>query len=41
VFSESLTTHTTGLSLTQVLGRRTVVRGAYTLTVQRGYMEKP
>lgn len=41
VFSESLTTHNGSVSLTQVLGAKTVVRGAYSLTAQRGYMEKP
>lgn len=41
VFSESLATGVGSVSLTQVLGPRTVVRGAYSLTVQRGYMEKP
>ena len=41
VFSESLTTHAATASLTQVLGRRTIVRATYSLTLQRGYMEKP
>jgi hypothetical protein len=41
IFSEPLTTHNGHLSLTQNLGPRTVARAVYTLTVQRGYMEKP
>jgi hypothetical protein len=41
VFSESLTTHTADVGVTQVLGRRTLARLVYTLTVADGYMEKP
>lgn len=41
VFSESLTTHTADIGITQVLGRRTLARLVYTLTVVDGYMEKP
>jgi hypothetical protein len=40
-FSEGLETHAVDASLTQVLGPRTVLRGTYTLTLQRGYLEKP
>jgi hypothetical protein len=41
VFSEPLTTHSFDASVTQVLGPRTVVRLAYSLVGQNGYMEKP
>lgn len=41
LFGESLTTHSGEVGLTQNLGRRSLLRGVYTLTVQRGYMEKP
>ena len=41
VFSESLISQSVVASLTQVLDRKTVVRGVYNLTVQNGYMEKP
>lgn len=40
-FSESMRQHSVDASLTQVLTPRTLVRLAYTLTVQDGYMEKP
>ena len=40
-FSARLLTHTADLSYTQTLSTRTVLRGAYTLTAQNGYMEKP
>jgi hypothetical protein len=41
VWSRHLTIHTGEVGVTQVVGPRTVVRGSYSLTVQRGYMEKP
>lgn len=41
VFSESLQSHTGEVSLTQVLDAKTLVRAVYSLTHQRGYMEKP
>lgn len=41
VFAERLTSHTGVASLTQVLNRKTLVRGVYTLSRQDGYMEKP
>jgi len=41
VFSERLMTHVGDVSLTQVLGRLTVARLVYSMTVQSGYMEKP
>ncbi len=41
VFSERLSTHAADVGVTQVLGRNTLARLVYTLTVQRGYMEKP
>ena len=40
-FSALLQTHTTDLSFTQTLSPRTLLRLAYTLTAQAGYMEKP
>ena len=40
-FDRALVTHSLGLSLTQALGPETLVRGAYTLTVMSGDMEKP
>ncbi len=40
-FSERLTSHTLVASFTQVLDRETLLRGVYTLSLQRGYMEKP
>jgi len=40
-FSESMQLHSADASITQVLSPRTLVRLAYTLTVQDGYMEKP
>ena len=40
-WSRHLTIHTGEVGLTQVLDPRTLVRGSYSLTVQRGYMEKP
>lgn len=40
-FSGSLVSHDASVTLTQVLGERTLVRGVYTLSVQDGYMEKP
>lgn len=39
-FSRSLTTHSADLGLTQTLSPRALLRFVYTLTVQRGYMEK-
>ena len=41
VFSETLTSHSGNASFTQVIGRRSLARLAYTLTVQSGYLEKP
>jgi hypothetical protein len=41
VFRETLVTHAAELSLTQVLGPNTILRGVYALTVQDGYLEKP
>jgi len=41
VFSEHLQSNTLTASLTQVLGPKTLVRAIYTLSIQRGYMEKP
>ncbi len=40
-FSESLHSHSAELGFTQVVDPNTVVRAVYTLTYQRGYMEKP
>jgi len=40
-FEEHLQTHTANLAFTQTLSQRLLVRGAYTLVYQRGYMEKP
>ncbi len=40
-WSRGLTTHTAEVSLTQVVGPRTLLRGVYTLTAQTGYQEKP
>ena len=40
-WSRRLTNHVAELSLTQVLGPRTVARVGYSLTLQDGYMEKP
>jgi len=41
VFERDLTSHGAEVTLTQVLGPRTVARAVYTLTVQDGYLEKP
>jgi hypothetical protein len=41
VWSRHLSSHAAEISLSQVLGPRTVVRAAYSLTLQDGYMEKP
>lgn len=41
VFAEALTSHAAELGVTQNLDTRTVLRGVYTMTLQRGYMEKP
>src|SRR5688572_2260505 len=41
VFGESLTSHTGSASFTQVLDPHTVVRGAATVSIRHGYMEKP
>lgn len=41
VFSERLVIHSGELSLTQTLGRNTLVRGVYSLVAANGYMEKP
>lgn len=41
VWSETLRTHTFDLSFTQNLDSKTILRGAYTLTAQNGYLEKP
>lgn len=40
-FSRDLFTHAADVSFTQTLDPETVLRGAYTLTIQHGYMEKP
>lgn len=40
-WSRHLTIHTGEVGVTQVVSPRAVVRGSYSLTVQRGYMEKP
>ena len=40
-FSESLTSHRSMVSLTQVMDPNTVVRAIWTLSVLDGYMEKP
>lgn len=41
IFSERLRTHAAELGVTQILGENTLMRAVYTLTSQRGYMEKP
>jgi hypothetical protein len=41
VFERTLASHSAEASLTQVLGPTQLVRLAYTLTVQDGYLEKP
>lgn len=41
VFGERLTIHSGDVGVTQVLGRRTLVRLLYSFTAQTGYMEKP
>jgi hypothetical protein len=41
VFSEQMTSHAADIGITQVLGRRTLARVVYSLTLQTGYMEKP
>ncbi len=41
VFSESLHSHSAEVSLTQVVDTKTLVRAVYSLTHQRGYLEKP
>ena len=41
VFEETLWSHALELSFTQTLNPRTVLRGAFSLTAQNGYMEKP
>lgn len=41
VFEERLWTHSLELSYTQTLSARSVLRGAFSLTRQRGFMEKP
>ena len=40
-FEEHLQTHTASLAYTQTLSPRLLLRGAYNLVYQRGYMEKP
>ncbi|MFT5358230.1 MAG: hypothetical protein ACI9KE_005468 [Polyangiales bacterium] len=40
-FSARLLSHRADLSYTQTLSMRSLIRGAYTMTAQNGYMEKP
>lgn len=40
-FAEALATHSGDLGVTQNLGTESLLRVVYTLTMQRGYMEKP
>ncbi|HTJ42259.1 MAG TPA: DUF3570 domain-containing protein [Kofleriaceae bacterium] len=41
IFQRTLVTHAADLSLSQVIDDKTVVRVAYSLTAQSGYLEKP
>jgi len=41
LFSEHLQSHAAEVGLSQNLDQRTVLRGAYTMTLQQGYLEKP
>ncbi|MFK8002919.1 MAG: DUF3570 domain-containing protein [Polyangiales bacterium] len=41
VFSARLLSHRADVSFTQTLSTRSLIRGAYTMTAQNGYMEKP